>query len=139
MGAFECWEGIEERLATIGALGDILLGEPRGALDKPAIYCLYLDFDTTLTSSPPATNQRGKEHHFALYLVVSWVDQAAAEAQLMQLIDSITDAIEDDPHLGGRVPNGMARCSRGVTGFNSIGSRYRIVNFTVTVKENRTP
>src|SRR5678810_688087 len=115
MSAWTVWQGIKERMETIGSLGTIELGEPRGAIDKPAIYALYLSFQTTLKSSPPARNMRGKEHQFALYLVVSWVDQAAAETQLLQLLDIVTDAIEDDPHLGGRLPNGAAWIDKSVS------------------------
>ena len=137
MSALTCWEGIKERLETIAGLGDVLLGEPRGALDKPAIYGLYESFDTALQSSPPAKNLRGKAHTFSLYLTISWVDQAVGETQLLTLLDQVTDAIEDDPHLGGRVPNGAASCSKGQSGYNTVGSRFRMLRYTVTVVEKR--
>jgi hypothetical protein len=138
MGAFECWEGIQERLLTISGIGDVLLGEPRGAIDKPAIYGIYSDFDTVLKSSPPGHGLRGKEHRFQLDLIISWVDQVAAETQLLGLLDAVTDSIEDDPHLGGRVPNGAAWCSRGVTGFATLGgSKFRIARYTCNVVEKR--
>lgn len=138
MSALSCWEGIAERLATIGDLGPIALGEPRAPESvKPMIYGMYESFDTTLMSSPPAKNMRGKTHLFALYLTISWVDQTIGETQLLGLIDKISDAIEDDPHLGGRVPNGAASCTKGQAGYNTIGSRFRMVRYTVTVVEKR--
>lgn len=137
MSAYTCWQGIAERLATIAGIGTIALGEPRAEGALPAFYGLYLSFDQVLRNAPPAKNLSGKEHHFAVYLVLSWVDQVAAETLLLQMIDQVTDAIDADPHLGGRLNNGAAWIDKGVSGFKAISSQYRIVQFTVTVVEKR--
>lgn len=134
MSALTAWQGLEAAFRTIDGLRGITLGEPSGDLDLPAIYGAYQQFTRPLRNSPPARNQTGMGHIFACRLVIRWVENAAAEMQLITLLDAIPDAIDADPHLSGRVNDGMAWCPAGVSGFATIGGvLYRVVDYEVRV------
>lgn len=138
MSATTVYEGLAEIYASLAGVQNIILGEPTAAHELPAIYTAYMGFDRPLRNSPPANNLTGMRHTFMSRLLIAWQDQSEAEAQLLALLDTIPDAIDADPHLGGRLTKGMAWCATGVTGFVAIaGTTYRIVDYTITVMEKR--
>lgn len=138
MSALTVYAGLETVLLGIDGINAVILGEPTSVQEPPAIYVAYQSFDRPLRNSPPARNLSGMAHTFALRLVITWVDNAEAERELLSLIDAIPDAIDADPRLDGALTGGVARIESGLTGFATIaGTLYRIVDFTCEVLEKR--
>lgn len=138
MSALSVYQGLEERFRTVDGLRAVMLGEPTGDMDLPGMYTAYESFERPLRNSPPARNLTGMEHVFVHRLILRWQDFQQAEMQLLLFIDAVPDAIDRDPHLGGRLTRGVAAISRGVTGFVTIGgTKYRVIDFTSTVIEKR--
>lgn len=139
MSALTIYQGLEVRFRTIPGLANILLGEPTGVQETPALYTVYQQFDRPLRNSPPAQNLTGMTHLFAHRLVLQFVDNPQCEMQLLAFLDAIPDSVDLDPHLGGRLTKGMAFIGSGITGFATIGAvQYRIVDYLGTVLEKRT-
>lgn len=138
MSALTCWQGLESVFRTIDGLRGVVLGEPSGDMDLPCLYTAYQQFDRPLRGSPPARNVTGMHHIFACRLVIRWVDNPAAEMQLISLLDAIPDAIDADPKLGARINSGMAYCAGAVSGFAGIGGvLYRVVDYRIDVMDKR--
>lgn len=138
MSAVTVWQGLEERFKTVDGLRNIILGEPTAAHDLPCLYTAYERFTRPLRNSPPARNLTGMDHVFVHRLMLRWQDFEQAEMQVLIFVDTIPDAVDRDPHLGGRLTRGIAAISEGITGFQTIsGTKYRIIDFTSTVIEKR--
>lgn len=138
MSALTVYQGLEERFRTIDGIRGISLGYPTGDLDLPALYIRYSTFDRPLRNAPPASNLTGMNHVFLVHLILRFVDYAQSEMELVTLLDEIPDSIDRDPRLGGRLSGGIARCSDGAAGFDTIGDvPYRYVAYTVRVLEKR--
>ena len=138
MSALTCWQGLEDIYRTIDGVRVILLGEPAAIHDSPMIYTVYQSFDRPLRNSPPARNVTGMHHVFTSRLVIRWVENSQAEMQLLTLLDSIPDAIDADPKLGGRVNSGMAYCSTGSSAFSTIGGvLYLVADYRIDVLDKR--
>lgn len=131
MSALTVYEGLEERLLTIDGLNAVILGEPTGIHDPPAVYV--------------ALQSMGREHAnqltaavytFLLRLVVRWQENAEAERELLTLANQIPAAIDADRRLAGRLMQGVAMTGDAVAGFLVIGgTTYRILDYTVTATE----
>src|SRR5262245_33396669 len=120
MSALTIWYGLEGVLREIAGLRTVKLGEPTGTLDLPGLYVAYEEFDRPLRNSPPSRNLTGMNHTFVCRLVIQWVENDAAEMQLITLLDAIPDAIDADPNLGGKLPHGTCHINAGITGFATI-------------------
>lgn len=138
MSATLIYAELLQRYATIPGIKSFVLGEPTAVHECPAIYTAYVSFIRPLRNTPPARNLEGTEHTFTCRLVLNWTEPASAEAQLLDLITAIPDAIDADPHLNSSVPKGMASCRAGSAGYLTIGQTlYRIADYTITVLEKR--
>jgi hypothetical protein len=138
MSALTVAQGLQSVLREIAGLRSVILGEPTGSMELPALYLVYQEFDRPLRNSPPARNLTGMSHTFAARLCIQWVNNSNAEMQLLTLLDAIPDAIDRDPTLGGRVSKGVAWIDAGVSGFATIGGVvYRVVEYRVHALEKR--
>jgi hypothetical protein len=139
MSALTMWQGLEERFRSVDGLRGVVLGNPTGDMDLPALYTVYRQFTRPLRNAPPASNLTGMNHVFLARLVIRFVDYAQSEMELITLLDAIPDSIDRDPRLGGRLAGGMAYCSDGITGLAGIGDvQYRVVDYTIKILEKRT-
>lgn len=136
MSALTCWQGLEAIFKTV--VTNTMLGEPTTIQEAPALIVVYGSFDHPLKNNPPARNLVGFDHVFAVRLAIKWQENPAAEMQLVTLVDQIPEAVDADPHLGGRLTRGIASISSAVTGFAEYGKeKYRIVDYTCAVIEKR--
>jgi hypothetical protein len=134
VSALTIYEGLEACFQTIAGIKAVILGEPTAIHDPPALYSAYGSFDRLIRNYAPATNLTGDTHIFMHRLVIRWQDNARAERELLSLITAIPDAVDADPRLGGRVAKGLAKITRGESGFITIGStKYRVVDYTSEV------
>jgi hypothetical protein len=77
-------------------------------------------------------------YYFVHRLMLRWQDFAQAEMQLITMVNLIPAAIDADQKLGGRIPDGLATISDGVSGFDTIGeTKYRIVDYTSSTLEKQ--
>ncbi len=138
MSATTVYEGLAEAFSGIVGIKNIVRGEPTAIHEAPAIFTAYAGFTRPLRNSPPARNLEGTSHSFTSRLVILWTDPDGAEAQLLDLVTAIPDALDADPHLNGRLSKGAASCQAGTTGYLTIANTlYRIVDYTITVLEKR--
>jgi hypothetical protein len=139
MSAVTVWVGLEERFRTIDGIAAIVLGEPSSVQATPLLYAAYAGADQIFRSSAPARNLDGITHTFAVRLVFDYQDNPQAEMQLLHLADSVPAAINEDPRLDDRLYSGIASSTAALSGFARIADKtYRILEFTVTVKEKRS-
>jgi len=141
MSALTVYQGLEERFRTVSGLQNIILWEPTAAHALPALYTALERFERPMASQPPADNVTAMRYFFTHRLVIQWQDNAAAEMQLLTLLNAIPAAVDADPKLGNRITSGNARISDGIAAYIKIGDTlYRIVDYTgeVLEKANRS-
>jgi hypothetical protein len=136
MSAISVWAGLHERLRTIDGISAVLLGQPTTIQATPLIYAEYASATQIMRSSAPARNLDGITHVFSVRIVFDWQENSGAEMQLLTLADSVPQAINDDPRLGGRLTGGIASSTSALSGFAMIAQKlYRVLEFQVEVKE----
>lgn len=88
--------GLHVRFATVTALKTLLVGEPESLVgDLPALYTRLVSRTETMHAQLSAVRYR------CLHRVcVLWQDNAAAEAEILALADSVPAAVWADAHLG---------------------------------------
>jgi hypothetical protein len=125
--------GLQTRLETLAGLTNVLLYEPASIDDTPMAY-LFLD---------NAEIEQGGQVVTALYaitvrVIVRWQENDQAEAQIAPYADSVVDAIRADPSLGSQANSARVTAIEG--GFLDTGNgiRFRVMDFTVRVKDLRT-
>jgi len=124
-------EGLHERLATVTSLVAILDYVPTAIHDTPMIYSL-LDRVEYRRSGQVKTTVYRVIHR----LLVRWQDNEGAEEEIIPFVNSIPDAVEADPQLGGRLTDGYGEITEGNAGFVTVaGVEYRSVDFIATVIE----
>lgn len=137
MSALTCAEGLIERFQTIEQLQTCIIGEPASIHVCPAIYITLQTLNIPLARQAPSrSTMNGNTYSYNCRLVLYWQDNAAAEAQLLGLVDEIPAAISADPRLGGRLASGIASISDGIAGYIDMGNvKYRVFDYTATVIE----
>lgn len=130
--------GLHGRFQTITAFAaDPLDYEPNSLHTTPIMYSI-LDEETVT-----AQGQMIIKTYITLHRVcVARQDNERAEQLLRQFVDSVPDAIEQSPDLGGLLTSGIAEISRGRAGYARINQTvYRTIDFTsrVVVKRGRLP
>jgi hypothetical protein len=131
MSATTMYAGIAERLATVSELQFVTLGEPTSINALPAAYTVLAAFTRTQTGQ-----QVAMRYLFTVRLVLRWVNQPQAEAELLTLVNAVGAAFTQDPTLGARISQGGAYLTDAVTGFARIaGADYRIADITIDVLE----
>ena len=126
MSAEIVYAGLAERFATIAGIKRVLLGEPSAAHDLPLIYSGLAGF-----TREQAGQVTGMRYRFQHRLVIRYQDSAAAERELLALIDAVPLAISADRQLGGRIASGLATITEAITGIAVIGGvSYRIADYT---------
>jgi len=115
----------------ISDLVDILDYAPTAVHDTPLVYSL-LDNVQRRTSAQIVTKQYRILHR----LVVRWQDNEQAEQEIIPFVDSVPEAVADDPQLGGRLTSGYAEIKECDAGWVTIaGVEYRMLDFYATVVE----
>lgn len=117
--------GLNARFATVAALKQVITGEPEAVdFDLPAIY-------TRLEGRTEGKHsQVSGVHYRSLHRVlVQWQQNAAAEAELAALVDSVPAAVWTDAHLG--LTDALVQTFEGEGGFVDIpdGVPYRCIDF----------
>ena len=139
MPALSVYQGIETALRSLDYFQSIMLGEPTGSIETPAIYTVFLRMEIEGRSVPPARNLDSTVYIFIHRIVIQFVDNAAAEMQLLSLIDAIPDAIYADPRLGGALAIGIAQIPSGDAGFIRVGDvLYRVFDIEGRYREKRS-
>lgn len=117
-------EGLHERFQSVIAIPTVLRYEPRTVQTTPLLYSLLDSFERTQQGQ--ITVMRYRVLH---RLVVAWQDNEQAEEAVIDLINAVCHAVDQDPQLGGRIPSGMARIVDGKSGFwQFAGAMYRVVD-----------
>ena len=125
--------GLKTRMLTLTGLKSVLLYEPASIDDTPMAY-MYLD---------NAEIEQGGQVVTALYaitvrIIVRWQDNEEAEAQIAPYADSVVDAIRADPSLGSRANSARVTAIEGGFLDTASGVRFRVMDFTVRVKDLRS-
>jgi len=124
-------EGLHERLATVDGPVDVLAYAPTAIHDTPLIWSLLDNMEIK------RSGQVKSKHYRILHrLVVRWQDNEQAEQEIIPYVDSIPEAVEADPHLGGRLVSGYAEITECQAGWITVaGVEYRNLDFYSTVIE----
>jgi hypothetical protein len=124
-------EGLHERLVTVTALKAVLDYVPTSVQDSPVVWSVLADMKITRTGQVVA-----KPYRILHRVAIQWQDNEQAELAALPLVDSIPDAVEADPHLGGRLVSGMAEINECEAGWATIGGlEFRLLDFYSTVVE----
>lgn len=138
MSAATVWTALEQKLKTIPGINTVMLGEPTAVHNAPLLYAAYQEMERFLHNHPPARNQTGDNHTFALRLILEHVDFQESERTVLNFIESIPNALDASPQLDATITAGFATISRAITAFVTIGgTEYRAVEFTCQVIEKR--
>jgi hypothetical protein len=124
--ALTIYEGLAERFLSIKALDEnhIILGEPTN-VDPPSIYTGFGRLDSDIAGQKTVIH-----YYFVHRLLVRWQDFPEAERELLRWIKRIIQAINDDPKLNKRIPDGMTKIISGDSGFPTISNvKYRSIDF----------
>lgn len=114
--------GLTERLATLPGLTSVLTYEPT-SVEPPMIYSLL---DEVVRVPGAITTRRYRYLH---RLVIAWIGNDLAEAQLLSYVDPVAAAIDADPFLGARIACGSARITDQQAGFVVINKTlYRVLD-----------
>lgn len=117
--------GLDERFATVAGIAAILDYEPTSVQATPLFYSLFEGYELTGEAGTKSRRYRGVH-----YLLVDWQEAEQAELELIPFVDAIPAAVEADPQLGGRIPNGFAEISSGEGVWVEIaGIKYRGIEF----------
>lgn len=123
--------GLNAAIATVTALKAVLDYEPATLQTSPIVYSILDGFDRQVTGLTTRTVYRTLHR-----LCIRYQEPETSEAQVQALADSIAEAVEADPKLGGRMRPGDAQITRGDAGWASIGgTTCRIVDFYSEVLE----
>lgn len=121
--------GMNARFATISDL-TVLDYEPT-TIEPPTIY--------TLLDSVRYNHQgQLKETTYRMLhrLCLRWQDNERAEEELFPYVNSIPQAVKNDPHLGGTLNAGLASITEAIGTFVRIGNTtYRCIDFYSSVLE----
>ena len=124
-------EGLNAAIATVTALKAVLDYEPATLQTSPIVYSILDGFDRQVTGLTTRTVYRTLHR-----LCIRYQEPETSEAVVQALADSIAEAVEADPKLGGRMRPGDAQITRGDAGWASIGgTTCRIVDFYSEVLE----
>lgn len=138
MSAVTIWQALESVLRDIDGIRHVQLGEPTTIETTPMLIVVYAGHAHPMRNSPPARNLVGFGHQFVIRLALDTGDNGQAEMQLLTLVDQIPLALDAAGHLNGALSRGIAAISDAATGYADYSKkRYRIADFTATIKEKR--
>ncbi len=126
--------GLHERFATVTtprALVAILAYEPTAVHDYPLLYSILDSFERTRHGQVLAWHWRTMHR-----LLLRWQSSEECEIELRAFVNSIPEALDLDPHLGGRLVSGYADIAEADAGWTKVGdTECRYVDFYSTVIE----
>jgi hypothetical protein len=123
--------GLHVRFATVSGIKKILDFVPAGAPEPPFLYSALDRFEIVRSGQVKATR-----YYINHTLCFRWQDNERAEEELLPFVNSIPDAVDADPHLGGVLTAGYAEITDGEARWLTIGStEYRIIEFHSVVTE----
>ena len=104
---------------------------PTAIHETPMIYSLLDNLQITRSGQVKA------RHYRILHrLVVRWQENELAEEQIIPYVDSIPEAVDADPHLGGALISGYAEIDECDAVWVTVaGIEYRALDFYSTVIE----
>ena len=102
---------------------------PTAIQDTPILYSLLDNLEIT------RSGQIRTQHYRILHrLLVRWQDNEMAEQQVIPYVNSIPDAVEANPHLGGVLVSGYAEINECDAVWVTVaGVEYRALDFYSTV------
>jgi hypothetical protein len=102
---------------------------PTAIHDTPMIYSLLDNLEITRSGQIKA-----KHYRILHRLLLRWQDNELAEEQIIPFVDSVPDAIDADPHLGGALVSGYAEINECDAVWVTVaGVEYRALDFYSTV------
>lgn len=124
-------EGLHERFATVPGIAAILDYEPSSVQVSPLLYSVLDRVEL---------GRMGQVRTYRYYilhrLLIRWQDGSAAERELIPFVNAIPAAVSADPHLGGRLGNGIAEIESIDALWTKIaGVEYRTLDFMSNVLE----
>lgn len=124
-------EGLNERFATVAGIKTVLPYSPKSVQETPLLFSLP-DVCETHRSGQVKANEYKTNH----YLVFTWQDPERATQEMLPFLDSVPAAVEADPHLGGRLPNGYAEIDEWeITWLDIANVTYLAIRFQSTAIE----
>lgn len=124
-------DGLHARFATVSGIKKILDYVPLNAPEPPFLYSV-LD-SAEIVRSGQVTAYKYRVLH---RLCVRWQDNERAEQEIIPFVNSIPDAVADDPQLGGVLTRGYAAITEIEAAWVTIaGVEYRAVDFYSEVIE----
>ncbi len=123
--------GLTERFKTVEGIVNVLDYVPTAIHDTPTLFSMP-DGGEIRRSGQVKTREYRSSH----YLCFLWQDWEQASAELVPYIDSVPEAVEADPHLGGRLTSGYAEINEWEIDFVTVGGvDYIAIRFYSTVIE----
>ena len=123
--------GLQTQLKTVVGIRAVLDYVPTSVQTAPLIYSV-LDSAEIVRSG----QVRAVRYRILHRLCVRWQDNERAEQEIIPFVNSIPDAVADDPQLGGRLTRGYAWIVEIEAAWVTIsGVEYRAVDFYSEVIE----
>ena len=118
-------DGLHDVFAAVSGLDVVLDYAPTAVHETPLMYSI-LD-SVEVSKGGQVTTRRFRILH---RLLVPWQDNEQAEVQIMPFVDSVVDAIDADPTLGGVLVKGLAQITDIEALWVTIaGVEYRALDF----------
>jgi hypothetical protein len=118
-------DGLHAVFDGVSGLDVVLDYAPTAVHDTPLLYSI-LD-SVEITRGGQMTTRKFRILH---RLLVPWQDNEQAEIQIMPFVDSIVDALDADPTLGGVITSGYAQITDIEALWVTIGGvEYRALDF----------
>lgn len=118
-------DGLHDVFAGVSGLNVVLNYAPTSVHETPLMYSI-LD-SVEVSKGGQVTTRRFRILH---RLLVPWQDNEQAEVQIMPFVDSVVDAIDADPTLGGVLVKGLAQITDIEALWVTIaGVEYRALDF----------
>ena len=123
--------GLTERFKTVEGIVNVLDYVPTAIHDTPTLFSMP-DEGAIRRSGQVRTREYKSSH----YLCFRWQDSEQATQELVPFIDSVPDAVDADPHLGGRLKSGYAEINDWEITWVTVGGvDYIAIRFYSTVIE----
>jgi hypothetical protein len=118
-------DGLHTALAGVSGIDVVLDYAPTSVHETPLMYSI-LD-SVEITQGGQLTTRKFRILH---RLLVPWQDNEQAEIQIEPFVDSVVDAIDADPTLGGVLVKGLAQITDIEALWVTIaGVEYRALDF----------
>ena len=118
-------DGLHTALAGVSGINVVLDYAPTSVHETPLMYSLLDHIE--ISRGAQVTTRRFRILH---RLLVPWQDNEQAEIQIEPFVDSVVDAIDADPTLGGVITSGLAQIEEVEALWVTIaGVEYRALDF----------